>query len=502
MFKRFLSLTFVVVSATISGVYAQKEQRTELPKQINSPHSELRPLISGDGNTLYFGREQHPDNVRGLRDLQDVYVVQKEGDSWGTPRNLGAPINNKFVNSIFSVSPDGQELLIVNTYREVQGPFVYFRKLGNAWSEPEEVDIEGYYNASEYVDFFQSYRENVLFMAIARDDSHGEQDIFISFRKADGNWSKPRNLGKTINTSKSDFAPFLASDGQTLFFSSYGHQGRGGADIYYSFRLDDTWTNWTEPVALEGHINSSGEETYCSITDDMSTIYFVSYRPGSDKRDIYAAPIYPDVRQYAPQIAITMPDQQMREVDVTGIKLPGIPQQGQQHTSPQQPPNSSDEAATAETAVTVPADRPIPARNAQGLYTVLPLRAVAAQGTDQREYKILRNIYFDFNQTVLKKGAYEVYLQQVYDLMVQNPSVVIKVVGHADETGSRQGNLRISQKRAQSVRQFLIEKGIAAERLQLHYLGEDEPLATNDDDREGRELNRRVDFRILVQEAP
>jgi OmpA-OmpF porin, OOP family len=495
MFIRILWLVACSLFINILTAQAQQDHRSILPPQINSPYIEIRPLISGDGQTLYFGRREHPDNFRGTRDLQDVYVVQRTADGWGTPQNLGNTINNKFANSIFSQSPDGEEILIINTYRELQGPFVYFRKVDSGWSDPMEVDIEGYYNASEYVDFFQSYHENVLFMAIQRDDSYGEQDIFISFRKEDGNWGKPRNLGKTINTSKSDFAPFLASDGQTLFFSSYGHEGRGGADIYYSFRLDDTWMNWTEPVALEGHINTSGEETYCSVTDDMSTIYFVSYRPGSDKRDIYSSTIYPDVRQYAPQIAITMPDPTAGEIAVRPIRLPSLPT-AEASASAALPPDMAGAPDRPAVAATSSAPNLLP--NAEGLHTSLPLREIKAERGESREFKILRNIYFDFNQTILKQGAYELYLQQVYELMVQQPELLIRVVGHADETGSRQGNLRISQKRAQSVADFLQQKGIRADRLLIHFRGEEEPLASNDDDRDGRELNRRVDFRLVV----
>jgi OOP family OmpA-OmpF porin len=222
MLSRLLFLSLGAAILTQAPPVSAQEQREELPQQVNSPYVEIRPFISGDGTTLYFGRREHPENTHGEKDLQDIWRVQRMGDAWGTPENLGEPVNNRFVNSLCSVSPDEQELLVFNTYKKLEGPLARFRKNGERWGDPQEVVIENFYNHSEYLDFFQSYQANVLLLALEREDTRGEQDLYVSFPQGDDSWTKPLNLGNGINTKKSDFAPFLAADGKTLFFSTYG----------------------------------------------------------------------------------------------------------------------------------------------------------------------------------------------------------------------------------------------------------------------------------------
>ncbi len=527
MFRKVFLITISVLLSLVSqALLAQQTQagRTALPEQINSSFIEIRPFITGDGQSLYFSRREHPDNMNGEKDMQDVYVVHRNQDGWGEPENLGRSINNKYANSLCSVSPDGQELLLINTYTRFEVPLVTFRKQGNRWGKLEPVVIQDYYNTNDYLDFFQSHREQVLLLAIQSRETLGQQDLHVSFPQEDGSWSKPLNLGPGINTKKSDFAPFIAADGITLFFSSYGLPGKGGADIFYSVRLDDTWQNWSIPVNLGAHINTPGEETYCSLTDDMQQIFYVSYRQGSVIRDIYQSPL-----EYDPN----MPDAAAVVAKNTQHNAPDVVQKRIESV------NSGSEiqaSVTPETGImyaSINATTPYPEEITQSPPPAHPIieehaghgakdsrkmvtsatktkddlalsvihRAIPSDIPQVKQYMVLKHVYFDFNQSVIKPEDYVGLLQELKQFVKQHPNAKLKVVGHADEMGSVGENLKISKLRAEAVKELLLKQQVAEENIIVTFKGEQAPLATNDDDREGRELNRRVEFYIMMPAA-
>lgn len=127
--------------------------------------------------------------------------------------------------------------------------------------------------------------------------------------------------------------------------------------------------------------------------------------------------------------------------------------------------------------------------------------AVASDIPDKAQYSILRNLYFDFNNASLKKNALDDILPHIISFMKTTPEAELKLIGHADELGSKRDNLKVSQQRAQSVKSYLVQQGIASERILIHFRGEEEPLASNDDNRDGRELNRRVEIFLLMPEG-
>ncbi len=563
-------------------------RRTVLPKSINTPYIEVRPLISPDGQTLYFGRREHPDNIKGERDLQDIYVAEMNAKGWSNAKNLGDEVNNKFANSICSISPDGQQILVMNTYSKIKGPVVTFTRNGNNWEGPFPVEIERYYNNSEYIDFYMDFEREVLFMALEREDSRGEQDIYVSFKQEDGIWSQPVNAGPNVNSNRSDFAPFLGSDGRTLFFCSYGWSGLGGADIYYSHRLDDTYTNWSLPVNMGKPVNTSGEETYVSATIDLKTLYFVSYRHGSAKRDIISLPLKEEVLDLPPleaaPIAVAVsetvltPNQpqklstykkeiaavadekdagqevaadtetNLNEEEIVAQAGTNMPESNEQSNlatetsldtqlaylqedeiNDEEEGNQRVAAGTSETPEKVnQVNRPeYPTENIIETYTLssgnagtitstrtvnlatnegdseeieiprsVPVRLVSDSKGNQR-IDLLKNIYFNFNQANLAKSQAKKYLTDVAQILLANPEVKIKITGHADEMGNHKANLAISKSRARAVKDFLQSQGVNPDRLLIDYKGELEPLASNDDERDGRELNRRVAFQVI-----
>jgi hypothetical protein len=192
---------------------------------INTKYVETRPIIASDGKTLFFARQDFPKNVGGASDGQDVWfspLMDEKTQSWGPAKNIGSPVLTTVATTVWLRFRQTEiRCLLINTYHpdgtmSPEGASVSTRTK-SGWSLPVKLNILNYYNNSkEQVDFFLGSSGKVLLLAVERNDGIGGQDLYVSFLQKFGVWSKPVNLGKNINTKKSEFAPFLAADGKTL----------------------------------------------------------------------------------------------------------------------------------------------------------------------------------------------------------------------------------------------------------------------------------------------
>lgn len=473
----FIAVAGVLYLSLKSKLLHDEVPREKLSSAINSQYQEVRPLISPDGNTLYFSRRNHPDNTGGANDYQDIWVSTYLNGEWSSPERMNEPLNNKKTNTLCSITSDGRYALLLDSYKRVKSPLAQAYDSPGGWGAPDDLIIQDFVNKSSYYDFYYQEQLEVLISAIDNGRGYGEQDLHISFKLGDGSYSRPQNLGKAINSSKSDFAPFLAADGKTLYFASFGHPGMGGSDFYVSYRLDDSWEKWTEPKNLGSGINSEHDENYLSITADFKYIYFESYPTGSDNKDIYRA-ILPG--QFHPENLAPSQNTNIVIADASD------PESGISSTSVQ-------EGTTSEV-------RPKRAANAS------PVKSGTAdtQSLATREYlqdgqivsKILRNSYFPFGSYQLTANGFS-RLNEIAKILQNNPGMQAQVDGHADSWGTDDVNLRISYLRAQAAAHYLIDQGIPGSRLMVAGNGDQHPLASNDDEEEGRELNRRVEVTLI-----
>jgi len=450
--------------------------REKLSPIINSEYQEVRPLITADGMTLYFSRRYHPENQGGSRDVQDIWVSHVIDGVWSPPQNLGAPINNKKANTLCSITADGSYIMLLDGYKRVKTPLAQAYGSPAGWGAPRDVSILDFTNLSSYYDFYYDEQSRALLMAIDDGRGSGKQDLHVSFQQKDGSYSRPRNLGQTVNSSKADFAPFLAADGKTLYFASFGHEGLGGSDLYVTQRLDDSWKRWSEPKNLGPGINSEQDENYLSVTGDFSYIYFESYPEGSKEKDIYRAPL---PRQFHPQNIVPKEEVSTSELVVTNLEPK--PVKLAQHSTPQ-----TDQVDLSTKRTEGKPEAPYFGNLATWQYFQ----------DGQVKSKILNNAYFSTNSYQLSP-EYISKLKEISNILLSNPAMEVQLEGHADSRGSNKTNLRISYLRAQATAHFLIDQGILGHRLQVIGNGEEEPLASNDDEKEGRELNRRVEITII-----
>jgi OmpA-OmpF porin, OOP family len=488
-----------------------------LDKNVNSEYSELNPVLSPDGKTLYFSRKNHPGNIGGVNDKEDIWFSELDSTgNWDMAKNMGPKFNNEspnFVNTIQSVTPDGKSAIMVlgNKYLDngkmLAGVSVS-SNIGGQWSAPVALNITNDYNFNEKANYFLTNNRQTLILSVEREDSRGDRDLYVSFMGSDSVWSEPLNLGDVVNSAAEESAPFLASDDKTLYYSSKGLSGYGGSDIYVTRRLDDTWTNWSEPENLGPEINSPLEDLFFNIPATSEFAYY-SRGVSETNTDIFRIKL-PIVRNPDPWVTV-----RGQIIDATTGKpmnakiiyerLPDGKEVGIAQTNP----------ATGEYEIRLPAGHlygvRAEAKDKISESQNLDLRKVTAdQVLDHKDFKLqpiqmspieenititLNNVFFDFDKAVLKPESFP-ELTRISELMREKPGMQIEISGHTDAIGPEAYNLGLSGRRAKAVIQFLSEKGIASNRLQVKSYGESRPADSNATVA-GRRKNRRVEFKIL-----
>ena len=481
-----------------------------LSENVNSPYKEIKPLISPQGDLLYFSRQNHPENVGGADDIEDIWYSEKNQSTgkWGVAKNIGAPLNNAGPNFISSITPDGNTaiLLLGNKYgkngKMTAGVSVSTRT-SEGWEEPTSLEIKNDYNLSPKVGYYLANNRKVLMMSVQRRDTRGDRDLYVSFLGDNGIWSEPKNLGDNVNSASEESSPFLAPDDKTLYFSSKGYSGYGGTDIYVTRRLDDTWENWSEPENLGPGINSASDDIFFNIDPKGENAYF-SRSVSEDDADIFSINM-PDL--FRPTAVILVKgkvyDRKTQKPISARIFYEKLPEGEEIGTVNADPvtgeyqillPSGEKYGYLAESTGYVAINENIDLENTTEYAEVtqnLILVPIEKEVTIR-----LNNIFFDFDKASLKSESTP-ELGRLADLLKENKNMQIEISGHTDNIGTRKYNQALSERRAQSVYNFLVENGIDGNRLKTIGYGKDRPMVSNDDEIDGRELNRRVEFKIL-----
>jgi outer membrane protein OmpA-like peptidoglycan-associated protein len=487
-----------------------------LDENVNSDFSELNPLLSPDGKTLYFSRRNHPENMGGVTDKEDIWYSELGPDGkWTLAKNMGPKFNNEnpnFINAV-SATPDGKSVIILlgNKYQE-KGKMVagvsMSDNLNGTWSDPKPLNIENDYNFNEKANYFMANTRKALLMSVERDDSRGDRDLYVSFQKNDSLWTAPLNLGDNINTAGEESAPFLASDNVTLYFSSNGFSGFGGADVYMTKRLDDTWTNWSAPENMGPDINTKLNDLFFNIPSTSEYAYY-SREVAIDNADVYRVklPVFmsPEpivvvrgklidsktgepiaakiIYEQLPEgkeigIAQSNPETGEYEIHLPGGYMYGVRAESEGHISSNQ--NLDLTKVTKDGVI-----------NSQDMrLDPIELAKIEPDATIS-----LNNIFFDFDMATLKAQSFP-ELNRIVKLMNERPTLEVEISGHTDTTGPEEYNMGLSKRRAQSVVRYLTDKEIAETRIKVSYFGETKPIESNATI-EGRRKNRRVEFKIL-----
>ncbi len=468
-----------------------------LGDSINSKDPEYFPSLTIDGRMLVFTRRVNSKN-------EDFYVSEKDDSlGWMPAYSIGAPVNSANNEGAQNVSLDGN--MLVYTGCDFPGGRgscdIYFtiRTEEGLWVDPMNLGSPINTRAWESQPSLSADKQTLYF---ARETQDAGSDIFMSKMQPNGKWGYPERLDSNINTTGREATPFIHPDNQTLYFSSNGHQGFGDMDIFVSRRQADG--SWGPAVNLGYPINTADEDASLIVAADGKTAYFASDR--SDSRgqlDLYSFELYPEVRP-------------LKTLYVSGFVYDAKTQKRLVANI------ETYDLATGQVAATIRTDKvgnfmaPLPTGkdyafsvNRKGylfysdnfsLKNVSPdssfYREIALQPLDTSAVLVLHNIFFDTRQFTLKTGS-ELELNRLVALLRENPTVTIEISGHTDNIGNTKDNVLLSERRAQAVVKYLVDKGIPAERLQAKGYGETKPVADNMT-AAGRAENRRTELKILT----
>ncbi len=504
----YLSIIHPHYPVNLTKSYKEVVEKKNLGSSINSSHIEKAPVISPDGNTLFFDR-QHPDNV-GNSEKSDIWFSEKHADgTWSIAKNIGRPLNNAGHNFVISVSPDGNTLLLGNTYNkdgsaDTRGLSSSYRTR-DGWSIPEDVVIKDFMNKYIYVNYFLSADRKILLSSVEREDTYGLMDIYVSFLEEDGSWSVPLNLGPKVNTFSMDFAPFLAGDNRTMYFASKGHPGYGSSDLFVTRRLGEGWTDWTEPENMGTYVNSSSWDAYLTLPASGNIAYTVSTENSLGQDDIFSINL-PESAKPEPVVLISgrvlsSKDSSALQAEIKYFDLESNRELGIAISNPNDGsykivlPKGRQYSFLAQKENYFPISDNIDIKKLE-LYNEIKRDLYLApieKGMNIR----LNNLFFNYDKYEIKKESFP-ELERLIQLMNAYKSMKIEIAGHTDSMGSDSYNKTLSQKRVNSVLEYLEEKGINTSRLVGKGYGESAPIDNNDTE-EGRARNRRVEFKIIEE---
>ena len=490
---------------------------------INTPGNELHPILSPDGSTLYFARTKFAGNTEGNTDSGDAWLSRSadHGRTWGAPERMDA-INTQQNNEVVAALRDG--LLVRGTYEANSFRDEGLSRVTEAAAvsgsakgvKPALLTIANLYSASPATGFFVNPgtgpQDPTLLLSLERGDSEGGNDLYVSFHTGSGSYSEPKSLGPVLNSPGFDFAPWLAPDGKTLYFASYGHMGYGSADLFVSTRLDDSWTKWSEPRNLGPALNGPGFNAYLSLSADGKTAYYSSSATANGTKDIW--------RTGRAVAADSLPPSVVAEVSETAGRaflsgrvldartkqpVPGALVKanllGTGRNSPQFLATSrADNSGNYQMSL-------LPGRYALSAIGGLLTRSdtISASGSPRRDILLnpavvgekvdLPSIIFAQGKATLLGSSF-IELNRLAIALQAAPATEVRLEGHTDNVGPADKNQQLSEDRVAEVKRYLVGRGIDEKRITTIGFGGAKPRYGNDRE-ETRRLNRRVELVIV-----
>jgi outer membrane protein OmpA-like peptidoglycan-associated protein len=483
--------------------------------KVNSDLAELRPTISADGNLLFFICENHPANTKynSVSNSQDIWFSERDSNGiWSEAVHMRYPLNTMHYNAVYWISPDNNRILIRGAYSEggYHGKGVSLCTLtesGN-WSEPNALRIKNYhlYDRGLVSGATMAHDGRTLILYMTPDKGSSYNDLYVCFLTADGSWTEPKSLGKTINAPNQDeMTPYLASDGVTLYFSSNRPGGYGDNDIWMTKRLDKTWLKWSEPVNLGIPINTENWDAFFTLDAGGEYAYLTSSFNTFGESDIVRVKLL-EREKPNPVVLVSgnvynKKTMQPLSASLVYETLPDGLEAG----------NGVSNAIDGAFKIVLPYDKNYSIRaTADKFFAVsenLNLDSLIKAGYKEIHKDLylvpieigqvvrLNNVFFDFDKWDLRPESF-LELDRVVKLLNENPAIEIEMSAHTDSRGSDEYNFTLSDNRAKSVREYILSKGIAPGRIISQGYGELKPEVPNDTD-ENRQLNRRVEFKIL-----
>ncbi len=530
--------------------------KQRLPNTVNSYEKSIVPVVTVDGKFLYFDRKNHPDNYGSINDPDDIWysrrifpsdfidydslsvpLLDKDIDhlvrdnaiekyllnngnghtsnpslpidslSWLEPENAGSPINTPYSDVLFSITPDGNTALVYGIYDNYSGSktpgFSLSKKKNGRWSAPEPLVIKNYYNNLSQREgystrfFYGSLSADcrTLILSLNRMDGHGDLDLYVCFRLDGNEWTEPVNLGSVVNSSSIEAAPYLAMDGRSLYFATNGRNGYGMLDLYVTRRLDDSWTNWSEPQNLGPAINSEFDEKGICFASLGNEAYIISKDTADKRYGIYRTAVPPE---FMPG-AYYLYNGSFFRLDGANLSY----YKGRVTISLWRPGEPASYYSTDnysnEYFIAIPTgEKTIIKFSAEGMSEREIVTDTLTAGKPQlvkkdilfRKPEVTANhltLLFDYDDDRVTDSAAAAVKDMVSRI---RPRARVLITGHADEQGTAGHNNSLSMRRAKNVAAYLASLGVDPKIIVTGWKGSSQPLSKD------LSKNRRVEVII------
>jgi outer membrane protein OmpA-like peptidoglycan-associated protein/tetratricopeptide (TPR) repeat protein len=503
---------------------------TNLGPNINSTSDDYSEIISADGKTMYFASrremQRSSNHYSDSKFDENIFISQMNYGSWGIAFNVWKDISSKYCESPLFINSTGDRLYIYAGY-ENRGDIMESEYKDGHWKTPKPVTFGINSKGSETSLTFTPTGNEIYFVTDHGKDVIGGKDIYITKKLSEHKWSKPQNAGPIINTIYDEESVRFSKTGDTLWFSSKGHNSIGGFDVFYSVR--NQFGEWDSVKNCGYPVNTQWDEIFYNPDPvDDSAFYIASNRMGGfGGLDIYHGRLQAPVPPKPDIVAVT-------EV-VTEVPPPITPQPvigpvlyliGKIKDSETGEPviakvdviDISTDIVVVTTAsndvdgsyrIRLPEKKSymidlrangflaemkridIPESYAQDVYVL----DVALAKVKVGRKVVLNNILFETGKTILTAGSY-MELDRLLNIMLDIPTMKIEISGHTDITGNDLINSKLSEGRAKAVVDYLVNKGIGMSRMEFKGFGSKQPIADNATS-QGRAKNRRVEFKIL-----
>lgn len=467
---------------------------------VNTPFDEYLPTMTLDQAEMLFTRRTATQ--AGKVPEEDFFLAGGRGGQWTKSMKLAGSLNTEYNDGAGCISPDGRYIYFTRCYAPDSkgGCDIYrSRREGELWGEPENLGANVNSSAWDAQPTIASDNRTLFFVS-NREGGFGGSDIYYSYLRDDGTWSKAKNCGEVINTPGKEMSPFIHPSNQTLYFSSDYHCGMGGQDIFYS-RLENG--RFSPPTNMGSPINTSSDESSLVVSPRGDYAIYASDREGGcGGLDLYRFELYKEARPLAAtylcgKIFDSRTKTPIRaEFEIRNIETGRIVSSGE------------SDAVVGEYLVCLPVGSvySISARAEGYLFYSDNISLVDNDASKPYEKQIelekvevgrsivLNNIFFATNSSeVLASSNGE--LTVLVRLLKENPTLKVEIEGHTDNMGTADYNLKLSNQRAEAVKNRLVEMGIAPERLSSRGYGASKPVADNDSEL-SRAKNRRTEIRI------
>jgi OOP family OmpA-OmpF porin len=492
-----------IAFARSNAAIASKYKLKPLSDTVNCFGMQYFPVLTADQHELIFTRRvgNNPN------DDEDLVLSSKDlKGKWTKPVSISKNINSDSNEGTSTISADGRKLIFTSCVgREGYGSCDLYEsnKIGSEWTPPVNLGLG--VNSSEWESQPSlSADGRTLFFVSDRKGGVGRRDIWVSTLNAKGEWSKARNAGKQINTIYDEISPFIHVNNKTLYFASNGITGYGGYDIFYSEK--DSIDNWKDPVNMGAPINNHEDQFSLFITADGKKGYYSHEETaptGYSTSKIYEIeiPVENQVRYKSNYVKGIVRDKQTRQPLSASVELINI-DKGERESLVKSDSITGEYLIVltqgAEYALYV-SKKDYLFRSQNFNYSTVKDFEPIIQDVDLEKVKmgsiaVLNNVFFDVDKYELKEKS-KTELLRIIEFLNEHPAIKIEISGHTDNTGAAQYNKQLSEKRARSVYDYLVNNSIDAHRLISKGYGADQPIAPNDSD-EHRQLNRRIEFKI------